>query len=68
MPHANVDWKHAPKTAHWWAMDGNGMAFWYCTPNVAPFTNFWHASQEKAPTFDFDGDYRESLTERPSKA
>lgn len=65
MSHDKVDWKHAPKNARWWAIDADGQAFWYCTPDIAPFTNFWHAEQLKAPSFDYQGDFKASLTLRP---
>ncbi|KVW44763.1 hypothetical protein [Burkholderia ubonensis] len=65
MPHDKVDWRQAPKSAVWWAMDESGAAHWYCAPDVAPFTNFWYADQQPASSFDYHGDYRASLTERP---
>jgi len=63
--HADVDWKSAPKTALWWAMDEDGTAHWFNSPNVASFTNFWYTDSEKAPPFGYEGDWRESLTKRP---
>lgn len=65
---AEVDWKQAPRNARWWAVDANGQAHWYCTPNVAAFTDFWFAESEPAPSFGFTGDWRASLVERPVKA
>lgn len=65
--HPGVDWKQAPKHARWWAIDADGFAHWYCVPNVAPFTNFWFPDRIKAPFFDYKGDYKMSLTERPVK-
>lgn len=65
MPHPDVDWKKAPKLARWWAIDADGQAHWFCAPNVAAFTNFWFSEPQDAPTFGYDGDYRQSLTERP---
>jgi len=65
---SGVDWKKAPKLARWWAVDADGQAHWYCMPNVAAFTSFWYAEQLQAPTFGFDGDWRESLVERPHDA
>ena len=49
--HKNVDWKTAPKSAVWWAVDADGTAHWFRSPNVAPFTAFWFADQERAPLF-----------------
>ena len=63
--HQGVDWKAAPKSAVWWAVDADGMAHWFKSPNVAPFTAFWFADQERAPLFGYEGDWRESLTTRP---
>ncbi|MBS1180408.1 MAG: bacteriophage protein [Proteobacteria bacterium] len=60
-----INWKQAPRKARWWAVDQDGQAHWYCAPDVAPFTAFWFAASEPAPTFGFSGDWRESLTERP---
>lgn len=60
-----IDWTKAPKLARWWAVDGDGQAHWYCMPNVAAFTAFWYAESVVAPNFGFDGDWRESLVERP---
>lgn len=61
-----VNWKSAPKHARWWAMDGDGKAYWYCAPDVAPFTTFWSAEAIDAPNFGYTGDWRKSLTEKPA--
>lgn len=61
-----INWKEAPKGARWWAMDANGQAHWLLAPNVAPFTDFWYAEQVSAPSFGYSGNWRESLTERPT--
>jgi len=47
------------------AVDANGTAHWFKSPDVAPFTTFWFADEEPAPLFDYVGDWRESLTTRP---
>ncbi|MEP3256410.1 MAG: hypothetical protein ABJL55_07415 [Roseibium sp.] len=62
---SNVDWKQAPKSATWWAVDANGNANWFCKPDVAAFTDFWFAEPKSAPSFGFEGDWRQSLTKRP---
>lgn len=62
---AEVDWKLAPKGAHWWAMDADGKAYWYCAPDVAAFTDFWFSEPLEAPSFGYVGDWRKSLVERP---
>ncbi|TQC94709.1 hypothetical protein FK216_15615 [Moraxellaceae bacterium AER2_44_116] len=61
------DWSKAPKLARWWAIDDNGKAFWFCKPNVAAFTDFWFSEPIPAPDYGFIGDYKNSLTERPTK-
>jgi hypothetical protein len=63
--HVGVDWKSAPKTAQLWAVDANGEAHWFKSPNVAPLTDFWYTDSEAAPLFGYDKDWRESLTRRP---
>lgn len=62
-----INWKQAPRAARWWAVDANGNAHWFCEPNVATFTDFWFTEPILAPNFGYDGDYRYSLVERPSK-
>ncbi|MDB5989252.1 MAG: bacteriophage protein [Herbaspirillum sp.] len=63
---ARVDWKRAPKGAKWWAMDQDGHAFWYMAPDFIAGTAFWFSDEIHAPTFDYAGDWKESLTERPA--
>ena len=65
---AMINWNEAPKKARWWAIDANGKAHWYLAPDVVAFTNFWYCDQVLAPSYDFVGDWRESLTERPTYA
>ena len=62
-----IDWKKAPKGARWWAVDGDGRAYWYCAPTAAAFTDFWFAESFDAPTFGYSGDWRKSLVERPDR-
>ncbi len=64
--HTGVDWKTAPKNAQWWAVDANGQAHWFMSPDVAPFTDFWFADHVPAPHFGYEGDWRKSLTARPA--
>jgi hypothetical protein len=62
-----VDWKQAPRAARWWAVDAKGEAHWFFPPDVAAFTNFWwQEAPVPAPRFGFDGDWRQSLVERPA--
>jgi hypothetical protein len=60
-----IDWKQAPKTARWWAIDEDGNAHWFLAPNVAAFTKFWFSDPVPAPNFGYVGDWKKSLTERP---
>jgi len=62
-----IDWSQAPKNARWWAIDKNGEANWFCAPDVAAFTDFWFSQPQRAPTFNFSGDWKTSLVERPTK-
>ncbi|CAN0257172.1 unnamed protein product, partial [Chrysoparadoxa australica] len=63
---SEIDWKQAPKNAIWWAIDADGQAHWFFAPDVAAFTEFWFQLPQPAPTFGFDGNWRESLTKRPN--
>lgn len=63
-----VDWRRAPKTARWWAIDADGQAHWFNEPNVAEFSDFWYSDRIRAPDFGYCGNYKASLTERPSRA
>lgn len=60
-----IDWQQAPRLARWWAIDANGNAHWFCEPDVAARTDFWFAEPIDAPDFDYAGDWRRSLRERP---
>jgi len=60
-----VDWRHAPPSARWWAINKDGEAFWFCAPDIAGATDFWFAEKLAASTFGYAGDYEESLTPRP---
>ena len=59
-----IDWSTAPKSARWWAMDKSGKAHGFPAPNVAAFTDFWFSEPVIAPTFEFEGDWKNSLVER----
>jgi hypothetical protein len=60
-----IDWSRAPRTAKWWAIDESGEAHWFCSPDFIPLAPFWYVEQVPAPDFAFDGDWRESLSEKP---
>jgi hypothetical protein len=62
-----IDWRLAPRLARWWAVDADGSAHWFCSPDVAGFTDFWYSEPVPAPTFGFEGDWRRSIAERPSR-
>ena len=47
------------------AVDDDGKANWFKSPDIAAFTSFWYTDNERAPLFEYEGDWRESLTERP---
>jgi hypothetical protein len=62
----NVDWSQAPQGARWWVMDGDGRAHWFGEPEVILQTSFWFTDPVPAPAFDYVGDWRSSLVERPA--
>lgn len=68
MKFSAIDWNQAPANARWWAMDGDGHAYWYCTPQIASATTFWFAARHPAPSFGYARDFRLSLQERPAAA
>ena len=59
MKFSAIDWNQAPANARWWAMDGDGHAYWYCMLQIAAATTFWFSARQTAPSF------RASLQERP---
>lgn len=60
-----IDWSIAPKGARWWAMNEDRCACWFSAPSIVASTSFWFSSEVPAPQFDFEGDWRLSLSERP---
>ncbi|MDR2333814.1 MAG: hypothetical protein LBE61_10045 [Burkholderiaceae bacterium] len=66
--HQRVDWSKAPTHAHWWAVDANGAAHWFADPRLTAFDTSWRFEVMAAPDFGYIGDYKQSLTERPSRA
>jgi hypothetical protein len=64
--HAGVEWKRAPKNTFWWAVDEDGKAHWFKGPDVIPHTKFWFMDVIPAPSFGYEGDWRESLTKSPA--
>ncbi len=61
-----IDWNQAPENARWWAIDGDGHAYWYCMPQIATATTFWFSARQPAPSFGYARDFRVSLQERPA--
>jgi len=62
------DWSQAPEWANWWAIDlDENQAHWYeVEPAVDVIT--WHRRTracKQAPSFSYQGDWRESLRRRP---
>lgn len=69
-PWAGPDWSQAPDGATAWTMDKNLHADWHIG-NTATFQGHevWHIQASRtytAPTFDYTGDWRESLRMRPT--
>lgn len=65
------DWSQAPELANWWAMDSDGDAYWHSCV-VIPFISSGvfeagnpqgHTSE--APSFNYQGDWQDSLRKRP---
>ena len=70
-----VDWSQAPEWAKWWAMDGfSNKANWYKTEpfldDDAEDSDEWNivlnnsCAYKEAPSFDYQGNWRDSLRER----
>lgn len=65
-PIPDVDWANAPAGARWWSMSRDGKAYWHIMAVCDEAVEFISADTWPAPLFGFDGDWRESLVERPS--
>jgi len=71
------DWSQAPEWADWWAMDGfSNQANWYDSePYIdgdSEIENEWNIelkanmeTYEKAPSFNYNGNWQDSLRKRP---
>jgi len=66
-----IDWSQAPESVKFWAMDENGSAAWY---EVMPYIDvdefnyefgLGGATHVKAPSFNYQGDWKSSLRKRP---
>ncbi len=62
-----VDWSRAPKLARRWAINKDGLAHWYCEPDIVCYSSFWFSDAVPAPSFNYRGDYKRSLTPRPER-
>ncbi len=61
-----IDWNKYGKGLYFWAMDENGRAFWH---NRKPKINGWKWDsyhKHRAPSFDYKGNWQDSLRERPN--
>ena len=62
------DWSQAPNWAEYWTADELATLWWSVKPKFDS-SESWHggptADIEKAPSFDYTGDWRESLRKRP---
>lgn len=69
------DWSQAPEWATWWAMDGDKKTRWIYSELEQPYIGDmflkWFAigrfNSEDAPSFDYQGDWRDSLRKRPKR-
>ena len=67
------DWSQAPDWANWWCLSVMHGAMWFsreliCTKATWAMLNdvkFCAASFDEAPSFNYQGDWRESLRKRP---
>lgn len=68
------DWSQAPEWANWWAMDGDKKTRWIYSELEQPYISDmflrWFAigrfNSEDAPSFNYTGDWRDSLRKRPN--
>lgn len=63
------DWSQAPEWANSWGMAEIGQAWWlsgeWHVNNRGGFSSTGFIKAEKAPSFDYQGNWKESLRERP---
>lgn len=64
-----IDWRIAPDWANWWAVDKSCRAYWYAfRPEVNNIQNDfreYEGETNEAPSFNYKGDWRNSLRKRP---
>lgn len=59
------DWSQAPEWAKWWAVDGDNNANWYKRKPSIDDTEFYSWKYSEAPSFNYQGDWKNSLRSRP---
>ena len=60
------DWSQAPKWARWWAIDKDRLAFWHHTKPKNDDIEFYQCGEFcYAPSFNYQGDWKNSLRKRP---
>lgn len=64
-----IDWSLAPEGFNWWAMDIDGSCYWYFDKPTIKFDQAFSAQGiiAQAPSFNFTGNWKDSLTERPNE-
>ena len=64
-----VDWSKAPEEANYWTHDedANRADWWKNKPELHESGRYWDFGGliDSAPTFDFKGNWQDSLEERP---
>ena len=63
------DWSQAPDWANWWTFD-NASPYWWSDKPLKTMYDSWYCNDvywkcEKAPSFGYTGDWRNSLRKRP---
>ena len=61
-----VDWSQAPDWANWWVRMPSGIFMW-CASEPIMFDDYVRTfSSESAPSFNYQGDWKDSLRKRPN--
>ena len=61
------DWSQAPEWAKWWVMTSKGVPIWIDSePKISDNDFYWCLPRGniEAPSFNYQGDWKESLRER----
>ena len=62
------DWSEAPERAKWWAMDKDRIAHYFENKPIKYITlwfTYYSSNTERANNFEYTGDWKDSLRERP---